>query len=54
MFADNPDFYPTPRPVARRMLAKITNKDAKYFLEPSAGNGNTWEEAFANVKKDAA
>ena len=40
MFADNPDFYPTPRPIARRMLAKITNKDAKYFLEPSAGKGD--------------
>jgi hypothetical protein len=22
------------------MLAKITNKDAKYFLEPSAGKGD--------------
>lgn len=40
MFADNPDFFPTPRPLARKMLAKITNKDAKYFLEPSAGKGD--------------
>jgi hypothetical protein len=40
MFGDNPDFYPTPRAVARRMLAKITNKEAKYFLEPSAGKGD--------------
>jgi hypothetical protein len=40
MFADNPDFFPTPRPIARRMLAKITNKNAKYFLEPSAGKGD--------------
>ena len=40
MFGDNPDFFPTPRPVGRRMLAKITNKDAKYFLEPSAGKGD--------------
>jgi hypothetical protein len=40
MFGDNPDFYPTPRRVARRMLAKITNKEAKYFLEPSAGKGD--------------
>jgi hypothetical protein len=40
MFADNPDFYPTPRPIARRMLAKITNKEAKYYLEPSAGKGD--------------
>ena len=27
MFADNPDFFPTPRPLARKMLAKITNKE---------------------------
>lgn len=40
MFADNPDFYPTPRAIARKMLAKITNKEAKYFLEPSAGKGD--------------
>lgn len=40
MFADNPDFYPTPRFIARKMLAKITNKEAKYFLEPSAGKGD--------------
>jgi uncharacterized Zn finger protein (UPF0148 family) len=40
MFADNPDFYPTPRIIARKMLAKITNNEAKYFLEPSAGKGD--------------
>jgi hypothetical protein len=40
MFADNPDFFPTPRHIARRMMAKITNKDAKYYLEPSAGKGD--------------
>jgi hypothetical protein len=40
MFADNPDFFPTPRSVARKMWAKITNRDAQYFLEPSAGKGN--------------
>jgi hypothetical protein len=40
MFADNPDFFPTPRVVGRQMMAKITNKDAKYFLDPSAGKGN--------------
>jgi phospholipid N-methyltransferase len=64
MFADNPDFYPTPRPLARKMLAKITNKDAKYFLEPSAGKGDiadaiknpcTWEEYEAeNPSEDSA
>jgi hypothetical protein len=40
MFADNPDFFPTPRHVARKMLARISNKDAKYFLEPEAGKGD--------------
>ena len=40
MFADNPDFYPTPRFIARKMLAKITNKEARFFLEPSAGKGD--------------
>jgi hypothetical protein len=40
MFTDNPDFFPTPRLLARKMLAKITNKEAKYFLEPSAGKGD--------------
>lgn len=63
MFADNPDFFPTPRPIARRMLKKITNKDAKYFLEPSAGKGDiadviktpcTWEEFEAENPRYAA
>jgi len=40
MFGDNPDFFPTSRKIARKMLAKITNKEAKYFLEPSAGKGD--------------
>jgi hypothetical protein len=40
MFVDNPDFFPTPRQIARRMLSKITNREAKYFLEPSAGKGD--------------
>jgi hypothetical protein len=40
MFADNPDFFPTPRHIARKMLDKITNQEAVYFLEPSAGKGD--------------
>lgn len=40
MFTDNPDFFPTPRKIARRMLDKITNTEAQYFLEPSAGKGD--------------
>ena len=34
-----PDFYPTPRAIARKMLAKIS-RDAVHFLEPSAGKGD--------------
>ena len=34
-----PDFYPTPRAVASKMLAKIS-KEAVNFLEPSAGKGD--------------
>lgn len=34
-----PDFYPTPRAVASKMLKKIS-KDAIHFLEPSAGKGD--------------
>lgn len=33
------EFYPTPRAVARKMVAKISPK-AKYYLEPSAGKGD--------------
>lgn len=40
MFADNPDFFPTLRPIARKMYARITNQNAKYFLDPSAGKGD--------------
>jgi hypothetical protein len=61
MFSDNPDFFPTPRSVARLMLSRVTNKDAKYFLEPSAGKGDiadaiknpcTFEEFKAEEGKD--
>lgn len=31
MFGDNPDFYPTPRKVARLMLAKITKQRREVF-----------------------
>ncbi|MDH4187917.1 MAG: DUF4942 domain-containing protein [Nitrospira sp.] len=34
-----PDFYPTPRTIAAKMLAKVS-PDAVHFLEPSAGKGD--------------
>lgn len=36
------EFYPTPRSVAHKMLAKVS-REAKYFLEPSAGKGDLAE-----------
>jgi hypothetical protein len=37
-----PEFFPTPRNVARKMLAKISN-EARNYLEPSAGKGDLAE-----------
>lgn len=34
-----PDFYPTPKSIAKAMLKKL-NPDAVHFLEPSAGKGD--------------
>lgn len=36
----NNEFFPTPRAVARKMLERITNKNPKHFLDPSAGKGD--------------
>ncbi len=40
-----PDFYPTPRTIAKKMLAKIS-QDAVHFLEPSAGKGDLAKAIF--------
>ena len=37
------EFFPTPRAIVHKMLAAITNKEATYFLEPSAGKGDIAE-----------
>lgn len=37
-----PEFFPTPKPLIRRMLAKL-KRDAHYYLDPSAGKGNIVE-----------
>jgi hypothetical protein len=37
--AFDPEFFPTPRRIIDRMLARI-DTDAKYYLEPSAGRGD--------------
>ena len=36
----NKTFYPTPKSLIARMVAKIQNKDAKSYLDPSAGKGD--------------
>ena len=36
----NKTFYPTPKSLIARMVAKIQNKDAKAYLDPSAGKGD--------------
>ena len=38
----DPEFFPTPKNVISKMLAKIS-PDAKYYLEPSAGRGDIVE-----------
>lgn len=36
----NKTFYPTPKNLIAKMVSKIRNKDARTFLEPSAGKGD--------------
>src|SRR5678815_929738 len=36
------EFFPTPGPVIARMIARVS-KEARYFLEPSAGKGDLAE-----------
>lgn len=43
MFKDNPDFYPTPKPLINKMLSKIDWTRVSSCLEPSAGRGDLVE-----------
>jgi hypothetical protein len=43
MFNNNPDFYPTPNTLIRKMLSFIDFKTIKTVLEPSAGKGDLVE-----------
>ncbi len=45
------EFFPTPKPVIEKMLAKI-DKNAQYFLEPSAGKGDIAQAIFDAGKWD--
>ncbi len=42
------EFYPTPKPVIRKMLAKISS-DARHFLEPNAGKGDIAEAIVEKI-----
>lgn len=43
MFNNNPDYYPTPINLQRKMLSKVEWKTVKSCLEPSAGKGDLVE-----------
>lgn len=46
MFKDNPDFYPTPDKLQRKMFSKIDWKYVQTCLEPSAGRGDLVEGIY--------
>ncbi len=52
---DSPEFYPTPRDLARRMLspyaAAITNGEIKTILDPSAGKGDLLRAAAGHARR---
>ncbi|KTF59858.1 MULTISPECIES: DNA N-6-adenine-methyltransferase [Bacillus amyloliquefaciens group] len=50
MFKDNPDFYPTPTQLIRKMTSKIEWKYIKSVLEPSAGKGDLVEAIHNQFK----
>lgn len=51
LFANNPDFYPTPTEVIERMLMN-ENVAGKVILEPSAGSGNIVDWLKANGARE--
>ncbi|MGX4294686.1 DNA N-6-adenine-methyltransferase [Bacillus sp. JK62] len=50
MFKDNPDFYPTPPQLIRKMTFKVEWKYINSVLEPSAGKGNLVEAIYTQFK----
>lgn len=50
MFEDNQDFYPTPKNLADKMIAKIDWAYVKTILEPSAGKGDLIESVETFLK----
>jgi hypothetical protein len=52
MFKDNKNFYPTPKKLIDKMIAKIQGHP-QYILEPSAGKGDLIEGIKAHVSSGA-
>lgn len=50
MLKDNPDFYPTPPQLIRKMTSKVEWKYINSVLEPSAGKGNLVEAIYTQFK----
>ena len=56
---NNKTYYPTPSPLIKKMAAKIQNKNAKTYLDPSAGKGDIIEHIkevhrySGNIRVDA-
>jgi hypothetical protein len=51
LFKDNPDFYPTPENLIRKMTSYIDMRTIRTILEPSAGSGNIVE--FLNKRYES-
>ena len=53
MFKDNPDLYPTPEWLVKKMLSKVDfrNQKIKNILEPSAGLGNIIDVINSDINR---
>ena len=56
MFKDNPDLYPTPEWLVKKMLSKVDfrNQKIKNILEPSAGLGNIIDVINSDINKHSS
>ncbi|GLI82362.1 hypothetical protein ANABIO32_00480 [Rossellomorea marisflavi] len=50
MFTSNPDFYPTPKALQKKMLSKLDFRYISSVLEPSAGRGDLVEGIEQEMK----
>jgi phospholipid N-methyltransferase len=54
LFKDNPDFYPTPENLIRKMTSYIDIRTIRTILEPSAGTGNIVEYLIKQYKNNSS